>query len=422
MIKRPKEINKIINQLTTAGYEVYCAGQCITASYVGADPLDWDLYTDCPQEKICEIFPEGEVLGKRTTRLDYSTEVISEDINVADYYEGVIADIVTIQGSIEDQIKIYDLTVEAIAEHPQKTPVDPYGGREDIQAKLLKPVPHTEDAYKKNPARMLKAIRYVSLYNFDLHKSLADIIGRNAALLIHGDKDDILYEYLQILGGKNTGKALKMMADLGLLSGVLGEKAVTSAGRGAIKEFGILVNNIDKTKQIPLRRMALVAMCFGKHYNDIIKYLPHEEEDLDVLIDADKYTQELHFAGKDTMLKQFIYKHGWDKFHFYDKLSKAQVIVFDYNDAKIEGREYLIKLIISEGQPIFEEDLAIDVNDIMEAGITDDPKRAEYLLSLLPAVVHQKASRNERKELLKLAKQYNRSKLRTNLRGVEWLR
>lgn len=422
MIKRPKEINKIINQLTAAGYEVYCAGQCVTASYAGKDPQDWDLYTDCPQDKLQEMFPEGEALTARTTRLDYTTEIISDDLNVADYLDGVIADIVTLQGSIEDQLKIYDLTVECIAEHPQKTPVDPYGGREDVQAKLLKPVPDAEMMYKKNPARMLKAIRYVSVYNFDLHKSLAEIIGRNANLLMQADKDEVLYEYMQIITGDNTGKALKMMADLGLLPGVLGQKAVSAAGKRAIKEFEILVDNIDKTKKIPLRRMALVAMCFGKHYNDVINNLPYEEEDLKLLIDADRYTQDLHFCGKDTMLKQYIYKHGWDGFNFYDKLSKAQVIVFDYNESKIEGREYLIKMIIEERQPIFEEDLAIDVNDIMEAGITDDPERAQYLLSLLPAVIHQKPKKNERKELLKLARQFSKSKLRTALRGVDWQR
>ena len=422
MIKRPKEINKIINQLTSAGHEVYCAGQCVLASYAGKDPQDWDLYTDCPQDKLKEMFPEGEAIGARTLRLDYTTEIISDDLNVADYLEGVIADVVTLQGSIEDQLKIYDLTAECIAEHPQKTPVDPYGGREDIQAKLLKPVPETEAAYRKDPVRMLKAIKYVSMYNFDLHKSLADIIVRNSGLLTQGDKDDILYEYTQIITGEYTGKALKMMADLGLLAGVLGEKAVSSAGKTAVKEFGILCNNIDKTKQIPLRRMALVAMCFGKRYNDIINNLPYEEEDLKLMIDADRYSQDLHFAGNDTLLKQFIYKHGWDGFNFYDKLTKAQVIVFDYNDAKIEGREYLIKMIIAERHPIFEEDLAIDVNDIIEAGITDDVQRAQYLLSLMPEVIHKKPKKNERNELLKLAKQFNKSKLKTALRGVDWHR
>ena len=135
-----------------------------------------------------------------------------------------------------------------------------------------------------------------------------------------------------------------------------------------------------------------------------------------------KNGQDLHFAGNDTLLKQFIYKHGWDGFNFYDKLTKAQVIVFDYNDAKIEGREYLIKMIIAERHPIFEEDLAIDVNDIIEAGITDDVQRAQYLLSLLPEVIHKKPKKNERNELLKLAKQFNKSKLKTALRGVDWHR
>ena len=168
--------------------------------------------------------------------------------------------------------------------------------------------------------------------------------------------------------------------------------------------------------------MALVAMCFGKRYNDIINNLPYEEEDLKLMIDADRYSQDLHFAGNDTLLKQFIYKHGWDGFNFYDKLTKAQVIVFDYNDAKIEGREYLIKMIIAERHPIFEEDLAIDVNDIIEAGITDDVQRAQYLLSLMPEVIHKKPKKNERNELLKLAKQFNKSKLKTALRGVDWHR
>lgn len=422
MIKRPKEINKIINQLTTAGYEVYCAGQCVAASYVGKEPQDWDLYTDCPQDKLREMFSEGEAIGGRTTRLDYTTEIISDDLNVADHLEGVIADIVTLRGTIENQLEVYDLTVEAVAEHPQKTPVDPYGGREDVKAMLLKPTPQAEEAYKKDPSKMLKAIKYVATYNFDFHKSLADLIAKNAGWILQADKDDILYEYMQIMSGEYVGKALKMIADLGLLPGIIGEKAANSASRRSVNEFEELVGNIDKTKQIPLRRMALVAMCFGKNYNDAITYLPHDEEDLELLVDADKRVQELHFAGKDTMIKEYLYKYGWDKYNFYDKLSKAQVIVFDYNDLKIEGREHLLKIILSEKQPIFEEDLAIDVNDIMEAGITDDPERAQYLLSLLPAVVHQKPKKNDRKELLNLAKQYNKSKLKTALRGVEWLR
>lgn len=408
MIKLPKDINRIINKFTTSGYTAYCAGECVAASYAGSEPQDWDIYTDCPQEEICRFFTDGQKLGARTVRIEFDTDII--------------ADVVTLQGTVEEQLRIYDLTAEAIAENPQKTPVDPYGGRADAQQKLLKPVPGAEELYAKNPVRMLKAVRYVSAYGFDMHKELADLIAKNAGVLMQADKGDILYEYTQIITGEHTGKALSMMADLGLLPGVLGENAVASAGKRAFKEFGILIDNIDKTKRIPLRRMALVAMCFDKHYNDIIRNLPYDEDELDLLINADKYTQDLHFAGKDVLLKQFIYKHGWDKFHFYDKLSKAQVIAFEYDPSKIEGREHIMQLIIGGRQPIFEEDLAIDADDIIEAGITDDRQRAEYLLSLLPAAVHQKPNKNVKKELLSLAKQYNGNKLKARFRGIDWLR
>ena len=73
-----------MTKLTNSGYDVYCAGQCVMASYLGNKPLDWDLYTDCPQAKIRELFPEGEPIGSRVTRLDYSEEIISDDINIAD--------------------------------------------------------------------------------------------------------------------------------------------------------------------------------------------------------------------------------------------------------------------------------------------------------------------------------------------------
>lgn len=422
MIKRPKEINKIINQLTAGGYEAYCAGQCVTASYLGEDPQDWDVYTDCPQDKLIEIFPEGEKIGTRVLRMDYTTEVVVDDINVADYLEGVIADIVTLKGNMEDQLKIYDLTVEAIAEHPQKTPIDPCNGRDDIKAMLIRPTDSAEGIYQKNPTRILKPIRYVSLYGFDLNKEMSELIIKNAGNLVSADKEEILDEFRQIVSGPHAGKALKMLAGLGLLPAIVGEKAANGSGSRAAKEYGILTDNIDKTKRIPLRRMALVYLCFDRKYKDASEYLPHDEEDREFLEDADTLLAKLHFATNDVNLKQFIYKTGWDKFYFLDKLSKAQVIVFDYNDSKIEAREHILKIVMNERQPIFEEDLVIDINDIMEAGITDDVERAEYLLSLLPAVVHQKPKKNDRKELLKLAKQYNRSKISASLRGVNWLR
>lgn len=422
MTKIPKDVNRIINKLTTAGYEVYCAGQCVMASYAGEEPQDWDLYTDCPQDEVRKFFPDGEAIGKQVVRLDDTEEIISDDINVADSLEGIIADIVTMRGKIEDQVRKYDFTAEAIAEHPQKSPVDPYGGRQDIKDLLLKPAGDIQEAFQKAPEKMLKAIRYVSLYGFDLSRGLSESIAQNAVLLQAADKDEILYEFTLIVNGKYAGKALKMVAGLGLLPGIIGEKTAAAAGKRAENDYETLTEHIDETKHIPLRRQALIYLCFDKYYREAVEYLPYEGLDREYLLDAKTLVQDIHFLGTDVAIKGFLNRCGWDKYNFIDKLSKAQAAVFDLSTQKIEGRDHILKIILAEKQPVFAEDLAIDADDIIEAGITDDAERAEYLLHLLPDVVHQKPKYNERKELLKFAAKFNKNKFRAAFRGVKWLR
>ena len=422
MIKRPKEVNQIINKLTDAGYDVYCAGQCITAGELGEEPQDWDMYTDCPQEELRQMFPEGEVLGSRTTRLDYTVFVESHDLNIADTFEGVIADVVTLKGSMEDQFSVYDFTCESIAEHPYKKPIDPHDGLKDIRKHLLRQVGDIEARFHKDPVKMMRALRYVGLYGFDLTKELAEIIARCAPDLLQGNKEAILYEFSLAINGDHAGKYLKMLKSLGLLPGIVGPEG-KSSDRREQKDYDILAENIDRIKHIPLRRMGLFYICFDKHNDKAIRYLPHEEEDMEYLLDAKKLLPKLHFAGDETNLKKFIYRCGsWDKYNFLDKLAKAQVIVYDYSNQRIIGRDAVLKLILEQRQPIFVEDLRIDADDIIEAGITDDPERADYLLHLLPDVVHGNVALNDRDKLLGFAKKFHKSKFRATFRDVKWLR
>ena len=153
-----------------------------------------------------------------------------------------------------------------------------------------------------------------------------------------------------------------------------------------------------------------------------MEYLPHEDLDREYLTDAEIQINKLHFLSTEEALKKYLYHNGWDKYNFMDKLSKAQAIVYDLNTTRIEGRNFILDTVMREKQPIFIEDLAIDADDIIEAGITDDMERAEYLLSLLPDVIHQKPAHNERKALLNYAKKFNKSKFRATFRDVKWLR
>ncbi len=421
MIKRPDEIVEIIKKIDDAGYDVCYAGQCIVNALTGETPFDWDMYTDCPQEKIREMFPDGEALGQRITRLDQSTFVESDDLNVADHYDGVVVDIVTLEGSPEDQLGLYDFTCEATAERKNGSAVDPYKGREDIRKKLLRPVGDMEDKIKKNPALIFKALRYVGLYGFDLSKELFEAIRVNSDRAQFADKEEILYEFTLAISGSHAGKFLKMLKGMNLLEVVVGPEGISNNPREK-KDYEGLCEGIDKTKRIPARRLGLFYLVFDRKYEKALNYLPHEEETLMYLEDAKHACPKLYFCGNEEKLKDFIYKVGWDKYNYVDKLLKAQSIAYGLDTFKHEGRDAVLKQILQENQPIFEEDLRIDADDIIEAGITDDPERAQYLMSLLPSVIHKNPYKNERDKLLRYARSFHKSKFRAAFRDVTWLR
>ena len=421
MLKRPEEILEITKKFDRAGYDVICAGQCVTGTMLGDSPLDWDLYTECPQEKVREMFPEGESMGKRTTRLDYTKFVESTHVNEADHFEGVIADIITLEGSIEDQLEIYDFTCEAIGERANGSPVDPLGGKKDIKQRLLKPVGDFDSKVKNQPELIWKALRYVGLYGFDLNREIYDTIQKNRERAIIVDKEIILNEFTMAMIGSHAGKFLKMLEGLDLLEAIIGPEGKSSMPREK-KDFRMLCENIDKTKKIPLRRLGLFYMVFDKNYAKALAFLPHDEESMDFLEEAKRLCPKLYFCKNEELLKNFISQFGWDKYHYYDRLLKAQNIVYELENQQQYARDEILKVIIREKQPIFVEDLVIDADDIIEAGITDDRERAEYLLELLLTPVHKNRWNNDRDKLLKFAKGFHKSKIRRTFRNVDWLR
>ena len=112
----------------------------------------------------------------------------------------------------------------------------------------------------------------------------------------------------------------------------------------------------------------------------------------------------------------------WDRYQYLANLEKAQRIVFEYHsDTKIQSKMYMIDEFKRKGEAVFAEDLAIDANDLIEAGICT-PDNAGKMLSMLVETIHVKPNMNNYKELLQLAKKYKKSKFAAMTRGVKWLR
>lgn len=430
MIKLPKEVAKIMKTLTDAKQEAFAVGDCVRDALLGRKSVGWDIATDASLDKLKELFPEAQVHSQKYSilRMEFIEEHYDDEGKFAGE-DGIIVDIgtyrrggLTFSDKIEDEVARRAFTINAIADNPYKI-VDPYNGREDIKKKLIRTTRPAEELFREDPIQMMKAIHYAADLDFDLTKDVFEAIANNYRLLESVSIDKIRDEFTETITASHGGKGLNMIMDTGILNIILGADVVAHLSNREKSDLMILSQNIDKTYQVPERRLGLFYTCVSrKKAAPSIDKLNFDSATYQHLTDAVRDMAKLYFTAQPEELKRFIYERGWDRYQYLANLEKAQRIVFDYHsDTKIKSKMYMIDEFKRKGEAVFVEDLAIDANDLIEAGIctTDN---AGKMLSMLVETIHVKPNLNDYKELLKLAKKYKKSKFAAMTRGVKWLR
>lgn len=72
--------------------------------------------------------------------------------------------------TLEEDLKRRDLTINAMAQDNSGAIIDPYGGRTDIEAKLLR---HVSPAFEEDPLRIIRVARFAARYRY-LNFQIAD--------------------------------------------------------------------------------------------------------------------------------------------------------------------------------------------------------------------------------------------------------
>jgi len=429
VIKFDKDVLRTLKTLEKEGFETYAAGECVRGQIMGEKVYDWDLLTKATLADLQRIFPDCQLLdeGKQSIRLDFTYEVPARDEDEPVVIDGCIVDVRNFEGTIEEALKEMVFTVNAIADNPERTLVDPYGGRDDIRARLIRTVESCEEVFEKEPIHMLEAVRIAAELDFDLHKSIFEAIGNHWRVLLaqtdSGDVASVREEFENLLISDHAGKGLKMLTGTGLMAVILGEDVAGRMSMSDTNAFKTVCDNIDKTRPVRTRRLGLVYTAITKKRAlAAIERLQFDKKTEEHLKDGVERIIDINFLNTDMEFKKFLFKYGNERYNYLHNLSKAMRIVYDQPSLKIESRNYMMKKIISGNEPVFVEDLVIDANDIMEAGITDSAEKAAELLEQVAALVHKNPANNHRDVLLKYAKKYSKNKLAAKTRYVKWVK
>jgi tRNA nucleotidyltransferase (CCA-adding enzyme) len=432
MIKLPKEISQVVKAVEDAGHAIYMVGGSVRDSLLGMEPIDWDLATDATWQELVQILPEFQVLSEKYSVVRWEPEPHKEGegliIDIAtfrregEYSDHRRPDQVILAKSVEEDLNRRDFTINAMADSPTRGFVDPYGGREDLKNRKLKAVGNPGKRLMEDPSRMIRAIRMVSELELEMEPELYQAMVDHSGEMIHVAKEKILEELPRILTGPDAGKALRLLAGTNLMPYIIGEEIAFQMSRHELDDFSTYCDNIHRTKPIPLRRMGLFYQIFhGKRILQAATMLPHSKEHLIHFQDQMEFMDKVYFLRTKEELKRFIAKVGMERYMYLHNLSKAQRLVYDLPEDKIMAREIQMTDIKSNKEPIFVEDLAIDGNDLLQAGFEPGEGIGE-MLSMLRDATLKSPQKNTKEDLLKLARIYKKSWIRRNTRNVKWMK
>jgi tRNA nucleotidyltransferase (CCA-adding enzyme) len=70
--------------------------------------------------------------------------------------------------TLEEDLKRRDLTINAMAKSEDGTLIDPFGGKKDLDAGVLR---HVSEAFAEDPVRILRVARFAARFGFSVHPS-----------------------------------------------------------------------------------------------------------------------------------------------------------------------------------------------------------------------------------------------------------
>jgi poly(A) polymerase/tRNA nucleotidyltransferase (CCA-adding enzyme) len=253
-VKIPYELQKMNSLFEQAGFEAYLVGGAVRDEIMGKGAHDWDVATNAKPEDVIKIFrrviPTGIKHGTVTVHFMKKAIEVTTFRTESDYSDGRHPDKVEYAGHIEEDLSRRDFTMNAMAASlADGHIVDPYGGADDIKARVIRAVGEPFERFMEDGLRPVRAVRFASQLGFRIEENTwaailgVDILKKAAGISLERFRD----EFCKILLSSVPSVGLKLLEESGLLKIFIpellqGRACVQSDERG-FHSFDVLDHN-----------------------------------------------------------------------------------------------------------------------------------------------------------------------------------
>jgi len=168
----PQGVLELIARLERAGHPAYAVGGCVRDGLLGRPARDWDIGTAATPAQVSDLFDGDRVLptglphGTVTLLLEGGPYEVTTFRMDGGYSDGRHPDRVTFVPELLPDLARRDFTVNAMALHPERGLIDPFGGRADLAAGLIRCVGEPRDRFAEDALRILRALRLAAELGF----------------------------------------------------------------------------------------------------------------------------------------------------------------------------------------------------------------------------------------------------------------
>ena len=220
IINMPKHAYEAIKRLNDNGYEAYAVGGCVRDSLLGRTPDDWDVCTNCMPDEIKAVFKDFQTLDIGTKHGTVTVVIENEFVEITTYrcdgeYVGhrkpLQVEFVT---SLDEDLKRRDFTVNAMCCDIDGNIVDMYGGREDIDDKLIRCVGDASERFEEDALRILRGLRFASTLGFEIEPATKAAMFDKKQLLEAISAERVTSELKKLICGKSAERILLEYRDI----------------------------------------------------------------------------------------------------------------------------------------------------------------------------------------------------------------
>jgi tRNA nucleotidyltransferase/poly(A) polymerase len=229
--------------------EVYVVGGTLRDLFLGRQHSDFDFATT-----------DASILARQYARSIKSALILLDTTPGRETFRVVVKknfyfDFSELQGkNIESDLNQRDFSINALAVplisfiKETNRYIDPHNGRDDIKNKVIRVLPG--QIFSKDPLRMLRAFRFMSVLGFQIENKTLKKITRLSKEINRVSPERILSELRLLLSSKKASTSIKAMNDVGLLENIFPELYKSKVILPTFKTLNHLEKLLSKPNQI----------------------------------------------------------------------------------------------------------------------------------------------------------------------------